>query len=183
MNMGQRFLSVFVLLLVLIPSLVDQEKGSKEKQESPRKQKTNEKSEVYVQPVEATEKNMILMMQVAYRPLFESLKKEIGVESKLKDIDYENVSRDALIIAELLARLHQWPDIGLPRNKEVRKKFAKRQKELGTGDAQSAAAAIYNAAGKKDFELARKSFLAMTKNCNRCHQKMKSSWVPVVLDP
>jgi len=172
-----------VLLFLFFPSLVNLPGKRSLPQQKVKKVDITKKVEVYVKPIEATDKNMILWMQVALGPLFNDLKKQVGVNSKIDQVDYDIVSAKSLMMAELLARLHQWPDIGITCKQEAKVKFAKRQKGLGTLDAQSAAQAIYHSANKKDFQQARKSFLKMTKNCNLCHQEMKSSWVPVVLEP
>lgn len=138
---------------------------------------------VFAKPINATEPNMQATMQVAFSPLFESLKQEIGSESKESDVDFENVSRDSLLVSELLARLHQWPDISDFKNDEARANYAKAQLEYAIQETQADAVAIYKSAKSENFKDARKHFIGMTNNCNICHEKRKASWVPVVLKP
>ncbi len=172
MNYFHLFATVSAITICLLPNL------SPLNQEQVQNDET--KSEYVTAP---TETNWRRMMGLVYRPSFDNLKNQVGAESKDENVDYNAVQRDALILSEFTARMHQWPEINSFKSVEAKLKYTKKHQLLETLTVQQHAAAIYKAGQKRDYASARKSFIAMTHSCNVCHHQKKASWSPVVLEP
>jgi hypothetical protein len=134
-------------------------------------------------PLPTTEDNIKTMMSLVFEPSFEILKEQIGTDADPTAANFGDVKQHALILSEFSARLHDWPQINKFKNETEKQHYLKLEKDLLIPRLQRDAAQIYAVAQKKDFDSARKSFVAMTTKCNICHLKMKSAWVPVELKP
>lgn len=183
MKLLYTFLPSLAVLAAITTSFDQHEPKSNNLKPEPELRSNISPTETLVKPLAATEQKLVVTMKRVFRPLFDNLKQEIGTQSKSDDVDFKAVSRDSLMVAELMARIHQWPDIAKFESEKSRTKYVENQKELATEETQADAVAIYKAANDKNFELAKKHFVSMTKNCNICHVKKKVSWVPVALKP
>ena len=141
------------------------------------------KAETLTDVLPAVEDNFVVMMSLVFAPAFERLQAEIGRDSNVNEVNFTEVQRQSLILTEFTARLHQWPEIAKFKSDESKTHYEKEKHELGIEEVHKHAAAIYSAARKKEFAPAQKSFVAMTRNCNICHKKRKSRWVPLILEP
>ena len=183
MKLLYAFLPSLAVLAAITTSLDEHEPKSNKLKPEPESRSNISPTETLVKPLAATEQNLLINMTRVFRPLFDNLKQEIGTQSKPDKVDFKAVSRDSLIVAEFLARIHQWPDIAKFESKESRTKYVENQKDLATEECQADAVSIYKAATDKNYELAKKHFISMTNNCNICHRKKKARWVPVALEP
>lgn len=124
------------------------------------------------------------MMDLVFEPAFKNLKKQVGSAAKKdQEVDFRSVRKDALILAEFTARLHQWPDFQEFETKRKKVAYTKEHRELKSHVVYQHAMELYQAATKKQLEPAKKSFAAMTFSCNVCHKKRPKSWSPVTLKP
>lgn len=129
-----------------------------------------------------TETNWNKIMGLIYAPAFSNLKKQIGSKANENEVDFVSIQRDALVIAEFTARLHDWPEIHKFESEEAKNAYLETHELLKTEQVQQHAASIYNAAKEKQLEPAKESFAAMTNSCNVCHRQKQSRWAPVVLE-
>lgn len=155
---------------------------------SPRLTKTraiqddNDDAQASKQP-EVSEPNIKLQMRLAFRPTFEQLKSEIGTASvDQEEVAWQEVQGNALILAELTARLNAWPELSVFDTKEESDRFEKHLDDVQASVVKRLATELYQATREEDFDRSKTSFANLVEKCNLCHAATPS-WSPVVLRP
>ena len=111
MKLLYTFLPSLAVLAAITTSFDQHEPKSNNLKPEPELRSNISPTETLVKPLAATEQKLVVTMKRVFRPLFDNLKQEIGTQSKSDDVDFKAASRDSLMVAELMARIHQWPDI------------------------------------------------------------------------
>lgn len=132
---------------------------------------------------EVVESNIKVQMRLVFRPAFEQLKQQIGSAAVAdEEIAWTGLQGNALILAELLGRLEQWPELSVFKTPEEIENFQQHLQKVKVADVKKSATQLYRATRAEDFEQSQELFAKLVQDCNVCHAATPS-WSPVVLRP
>lgn len=132
---------------------------------------------------EVAESSLKMQMRIAFKPSFERLKNRIGSEiTDSEELDWVAAQGDALILAEMMGRLMQWPELSVFDSEARSESFRDHLQAVKAKEVKETAVLLYRATRSRDFPVSQKQFVELAQKCNVCHAK-SPGWSPVVLKP